>query len=51
MLCYKNINHKCCGMKSNWDEVGANDVAAGGRWPGEAEDLDEVEWLLVGWKR
>ena len=30
-------------MKSNWDEVVANDVAAGGRWPGEAEDLDEEE--------
>ena len=25
----------------------ANDVAAGGRWPGEAEDLDEVEWLVA----
>ena len=29
----------------------ANDVAAGGRWPGEAEDLDEVEWLVLGSKR
>ena len=29
----------------------ANDVAAGGRWPGEAEDLDEVEWFVVGSKR